>query len=442
MDNTKALNIGQRVFLFNTDAYEKFTLYQKMIHSHFKRYDNFEQKIEDIEFKIADLFDLSLKNKESLTFEDVESVIDKMGLSADWDKIYDSPAAEGSSSNSNRRLFRSTSDSIIAGICGGLAAYFKTEAIYIRIAAIVLFPASFLVYIIFWFVTPTDIDLESKHLIRNQERLKSAAAKSGEFFTKLIGIILIVVSLIMILLIYIGLTQAYYALDLNTISVNIIEPGSQRFLVGSFIVAIFGPFIFLFMLSIRLIIDTPYPKYTWMTAFLIWLGSIVGIFFYGSKVAMEFHEHASIKNSITMPMFTDSLLIINTEFTTNDAEINFLVPEVRLYSKDVKEVSCKILYTSYGSSPESAKSNARNIEYTPRFVNNVMHLPSRINLEKHPYFRDQRVEIFIYVPRHLPVHIENFTRDIFFIGRDQEFAPKFQSEIHLIPARNGFKISE
>ena len=58
----------------------------------------------------------------------------------------------------DRKLYRSRTDSMIAGVCGGLAEYFKVDAIIVRIAAVILaltaHGAGLLAYLIFWIVIP------------------------------------------------------------------------------------------------------------------------------------------------------------------------------------------------------------------------------------------------------------------------------------------------
>ena len=59
-----------------------------------------------------------------------------------------------------RRLFRSTTDRKIGGVCGGLAEYFAVDATLVRLLAIVLaiYPGAVvlgvLVYLIAWAVIP------------------------------------------------------------------------------------------------------------------------------------------------------------------------------------------------------------------------------------------------------------------------------------------------
>lgn len=55
------------------------------------------------------------------------------------------------------RLYRSATDKVIGGVCGGLAAYFKLDPVFVRLA-FVLFAlaggASLLLYIVLWIAVP------------------------------------------------------------------------------------------------------------------------------------------------------------------------------------------------------------------------------------------------------------------------------------------------
>ena len=57
------------------------------------------------------------------------------------------------------RLYRSTSDRAIAGVCGGLAHYFKLDPALVRILFLVFAlagGASILVYLVLWIAVPSD----------------------------------------------------------------------------------------------------------------------------------------------------------------------------------------------------------------------------------------------------------------------------------------------
>ncbi len=57
------------------------------------------------------------------------------------------------------RLYRSQKNSVIAGVCGGLADYFNVEPVLIRglfIVAILVGGGGLLVYIVLWIITPVE----------------------------------------------------------------------------------------------------------------------------------------------------------------------------------------------------------------------------------------------------------------------------------------------
>ena len=65
---------------------------------------------------------------------------------------------EQKNSNIEKRLRRSSTDSIIAGVCGGIAEYFDIDPVAVRVAYVLLtlFTAfsGVLAYIILWIVMP------------------------------------------------------------------------------------------------------------------------------------------------------------------------------------------------------------------------------------------------------------------------------------------------
>jgi len=58
-----------------------------------------------------------------------------------------------------KKLYRSRSDRKIAGVCGGLAKYFDTDPVLIRVLAVILLlcgSAGLIAYIILWIVVPEE----------------------------------------------------------------------------------------------------------------------------------------------------------------------------------------------------------------------------------------------------------------------------------------------
>lgn len=62
--------------------------------------------------------------------------------------------------NEPKKLYRSRTNKMIAGVCGGLADYFKVDPTVMRLIAVLLLVftggAAFLAYIILWIVVPEE----------------------------------------------------------------------------------------------------------------------------------------------------------------------------------------------------------------------------------------------------------------------------------------------
>ena len=57
----------------------------------------------------------------------------------------------------HKRLYRSNTNKMIAGVCGGIAEYFEIDPVIVRIIAVVLLiigSAGFWAYIILWILVP------------------------------------------------------------------------------------------------------------------------------------------------------------------------------------------------------------------------------------------------------------------------------------------------
>jgi len=97
-----------------------------------------------------------------------------------------------------RRLYRSSTNKIIGGVCGGLGEYFEVDPVFIRILTVLLFLASgfgLLAYIIAWIIIPKE------ELSINVEE-KTPQAKEinySPWHKYLPGIILIAIGLILLI---------------------------------------------------------------------------------------------------------------------------------------------------------------------------------------------------------------------------------------------------
>ena len=186
------INFQGQVIAIEETAYEILKQYIGSLKTYFSREEGGDEIVNDIECRIAELFGNRLKHGiNCITDEDVKSIIDSIGRPQDFDSDYEESVEAGQESSSSQSgraapgtaksdergsaeserqsLYRNTNDQIIGGVCSGLAHYFKTDPVWIRLLFVLFFGFLFWVYIVLWIILKPKM-LESnvsKRLYRN-----------------------------------------------------------------------------------------------------------------------------------------------------------------------------------------------------------------------------------------------------------------------------------
>lgn len=94
---------------------------------------------------------------------------------------------------SNQRLSRSTSDRMIAGVCGGLGKYFSVDPTMVRLVFLLLLflgGGGFLLYFILWIVVPNEQQLGASPqdvMQANTQELAQSARDFGQSLGQAVG---------------------------------------------------------------------------------------------------------------------------------------------------------------------------------------------------------------------------------------------------------------
>lgn len=183
------INFQGQVIAIEETAYELLKQYIGSLKKYFSREEDGEEIVNDIENRIAELFGNRLKmGINIITDEDVQSIISSIGRPEDFDTEYqdtndaygdktsqqrafsaEEPKTQSANAEETRVLNRNTNDKIIAGVCSGLANYFKIDPVWVRIVFVLLFSVLFWVYLILWIVLkPKALETNvTKRLYRN-----------------------------------------------------------------------------------------------------------------------------------------------------------------------------------------------------------------------------------------------------------------------------------
>jgi phage shock protein PspC (stress-responsive transcriptional regulator) len=169
MNKTVNINLGGMIFHIDEDAYQKLTRYFDAIKRSLSNSSGHDEIIKDIEMRVSELLNEKLVNdKQVVGLRDVDAVIAVMGQPEDY-IIEDEKGATSYNSTANTRtkkLYRDKEKGMIGGVASGLGHYFGLDAVWIRIALILLVFAGFgtgiLAYIILWIVAPEAITTSEK----------------------------------------------------------------------------------------------------------------------------------------------------------------------------------------------------------------------------------------------------------------------------------------
>ena len=254
MKKTISINISGILFHIEEDGYDTLRKYLDAINRHFSSYKDNHEIISDIENRIAEIFLSNLKNnKQVITAENVDKLIEKMGTIADFASV-EEEKAELNEEEENaaydqdfykyvtppdadkrgyKKLVRLENRKILGGVCAGMAHYFAIDPLWTRLIAILLlfsgnlrFNFGFLdiwpfddfrlnlsfgifaavAYIVLWIILPVSYEIEEdkniKKLYRNPDDKVIGGVASG--LAAYFGVEVIYTRLALVLLILAG----------------------------------------------------------------------------------------------------------------------------------------------------------------------------------------------------------------------------------------------
>ena len=156
MDKTININLGGILFQIDEEAFRILRDYLHAINNRFGNVQGGHETIEDIESRIAEIFQSQKGLAGVITRENVEEMISIIGKPEDFDQGEPEAGATVYSSG-KKRMYRNTDDTIIGGVCSGIAAYLDTDAVLFRILFVLFalfFGVGFFVYLALWIALP------------------------------------------------------------------------------------------------------------------------------------------------------------------------------------------------------------------------------------------------------------------------------------------------
>jgi len=295
------INLSGIIFHIDDDAYEKLKSYLDTISRHFSNKQESQEIINDIESRIAELFQERITAEtQVITVTIVNEVIDIMGNPediADTGEEGDEKRSFHDSYSTSKRLYRDPENSVIGGVCGGLAAYFRVDPVIFRLLFVIFFfvgGASILVYVILWIVLPKaesaaqklemrgekvnvsnlekkireeydnvkDNVKENVSRVKNSETYKKTQSGASDFFEVLGKILLVFIKVILIIigtsLVIAGIGILVGLIALPFVGIHMFPFESYNFSLGDLLIPFTDPVsVTLLTIAVTLLVIIP-----------------------------------------------------------------------------------------------------------------------------------------------------------------------------------------
>ncbi len=174
MKRILTINVGGTVFNIDEDAYFLLDSYLVNLRIHFRCKEGGEERLRDMERRMAGLFADRLKEGgDVIAKEAVEEIIARMGQPEGLSgESSESDAERGGGKSAPRRLYRDLDDKVLGGVASGWAAYLHWDVTVVRLALLVMtcfVHALVLAYVLAWIIMPPARTALEKLAMRGQK---------------------------------------------------------------------------------------------------------------------------------------------------------------------------------------------------------------------------------------------------------------------------------
>ncbi len=174
------INFQGRVVPIEVTAFDTLKAYTESLRRYFEQEEGRDEIINDIESRVAELFDQRLKaGATCITDSDVEAIIRSIGRPEDFEEANGGATETRQESNTgnnagqqstgtasmpgSKRLYRDENNKVLGGVCAGVANYFNLDPVVVRIIFVILIFAGgigILPYLIMWVAVPSSATRE------------------------------------------------------------------------------------------------------------------------------------------------------------------------------------------------------------------------------------------------------------------------------------------
>lgn len=461
MNKVISTNIGGLVFNLDENAYESLMQYLNALKQNLAHINNNEEILSDIEMRIAELLRENQNDfKEVITLIEVDNVIALLGDPKDYvdDDAFEANQKEKTAEG--KKFFRDPDDSMVAGVCAGIANYFRIDVTIVRIIAVVLLVfGGFAIplYIILWLVSPKAISSADKLKMKGEpitvenikkevkeasERIKNSKftknisekieKKAPSFFRKIkqfFGIATIIGVFFVSLFFYFFIfgEYGYFINDGEEIYSfqqlsDLIFIGNTQITLGwmAFLIIFIAPLLGLLLFGCRLLLHS---KNKWIRKvnfglFFLWLIGIAMAVIVSLQIGRGFTHQITHQHSVANAQL-DTLTIeveeqnktLSKNWQDDDRKFLFVSHntirsnnlEVEISSSKDSLVHVYTVSKAYGKSDAKASKRASNIKSKINYANGKLTVFPSIYFPYTDKFRGQELTLMIALPKNTAI---------------------------------------
>ncbi len=365
-----------------------------------------------------------------------------------------------------KKMFRNSTNKVLGGVAGGVAAFFGADIVLIRVLFVIsifLGGLGLIVYLILWFslpeaktitekmqmqgepVTLSNIESSVKKSLNDEGQEESPLTKIVLFPFRVISAIIsgiakaltpvlklcvdiiriaiglsitltgvcILISVIIVFGIFLGIISTGsmpegFAIFNNLNHVGLpIEAIRQSFPIWAVICAalvIIVPAQFIILIGNSIITKKMKIKqYVGWAMFAIFFLSVAFLAFTLPGIIYGFKEEAEFKTEKTFPISTKIQVLKLNRVALDD----YRVTDIYLKGYEGTEIKLIERFEAQGSTKLAAKENAQMIDYTVAQNDSILTFDSNITFKKDAKFKFQRLKIDIFIPYDQPFEVDH-----------------------------------
>jgi phage shock protein PspC (stress-responsive transcriptional regulator) len=472
MNKTININLAGIIFHLDEVAFEKFKNYLSNVKTALGKEESGEEIIADIEARIAEIFNLRMKENSSQVVElsDIEFIIETLGQPEAF--VDESENEEPmSSSKKTRRFFRNPDEKLIGGVCSGIGAYFDIDPVWIRVLFLVLLfftGIGFITYVILWAAIPEAKTTAQKLQMRgeavnlnNIEKLftkvedytSTEKIKSGvnsfvsfvvngigsifSFVFKFIGVMLAIVGALIaftLIVTLLGIFGSTWNLDgFNFISLNgyIYGLDGAQAIFGSgwrllalrvgtlltLLLPLFALVVFLAKIFGRELTNSKLLYFSGIASFIV---GLILIFISAGSLITDFRERSTETDKITLSGMSFE---ITADILEDDQGFFFDVEDELLHIENVRfnieattspTASLELKHAASGRNHSEARQRAQSFDYPTAQVGEELRLSEYFTVPKESLYRGQDLKVTLRLPIGATVYLDESIENIMY----------------------------